>query len=109
MGMRLHKGFGPLYRENIGNKRMMNIGTWLHAYIIENEGYIRYISNNSVYGRTVGMYKNLGGGVSSEIIGIICLLLVGIGLNDVTKMGVDLPPCSPVPTALYGKTTIKFD
>lgn len=55
MGMRLQKGFGPLYRENIGNKRMMNIGTWLHAYIIENEGYIRYILNNSVYGRTVGI------------------------------------------------------
>ena len=108
MGMRLHKGFGPLYRENIGNKRMMNIGTWLHAYIIENEGYIRYILNNSVYGRAVGMYENLGGRVLL-FLGIICLPLVEIGLKDLTKWGPIFPLAPSVPTTLYGKTTIKFD
>jgi hypothetical protein len=48
--MRLQKDFGPIfYREDIGNKKsdfeitfetrmIMNIGTCLHAYIIENEG-----------------------------------------------------------------------
>jgi hypothetical protein len=69
-------------------------------------GYIRYILNNSVYGRTVGIYENPRG-ASSNMVDIICLPLVGIGLNDVTKMETDLAPS--VPTALYGQTTIKFD
>ena len=47
------------------------------------------------------------GRASSNMVGIICLPLVGIGLNDVTKMETDLAPS--VPTALYGQTTIKFD
>lgn len=94
------------YKENIGNKNdeYRFMATCLHHWKMR--GYIRYILNNSVYGRTVGIYENPRG-ASSNMVDIICLPLVGIGLNDVTKMETDLAPS--VPTALYGQTTIKFD
>jgi len=46
------------------------------------------------------MNENLGGRV---------VLLVGIGLKDLTIWGPIFPLAPSVPTALYGKTTIKFD
>jgi len=90
---------------------MMNIGTWLHAYIIENEGVkMIHFKQQCIYCRAVGMYENPRG----RVVIFFRHNMLYPGWNRVKrsdKLGggrsSPLPP--QVPTALYGKTTIKFD
>jgi len=97
------------YRENIGNKIMMNIGTWLHAYIIENEGVKTiHFKQQCIWQGRRNKWKS--GGASSII---FRHNMPSPGWNRVKrsdKLGGRSSPLPPqVPTTLYGKTTIKFD
>lgn len=74
---------------------MMNIGTWLHAYIIENEGVktIHFKQQCIWQGRRNGM--KIWGGASSII---FRHNMPSPGWNRVKrsdKMGADLPPLPP--------------
>jgi hypothetical protein len=64
--MRLQKDFGPIFTERTKETKMMNIGTWLHVYIIENEGVkMIHFKQQCIYCRAVGIYENPEGASSN--------------------------------------------
>jgi hypothetical protein len=92
-------------------RMIMNIGTWLHAYIILKMRGVKMIhfKQQCIYCRAVGMYENFEGASINIFLGIICLFsrhnMPSPGWNRVKrsdKLGGRSSPLPPqAPTALY--------
>ena len=65
-----------------------NVATWILGYILCTLlVYFHAHLCKLCSGRAEGRSENPGGGVSSNVVGIICLPLVEIGLTDLSKSG----------------------